>query len=344
MFQIIMAMLAAVSAQSCITGKILFNPARVIVSSNPVDVSLYDVQVVSNAPNVELTPNGAVLSASSSVANSSAGYGSMIQTTRSLLYGKVSFMVKASLTPGVVTTVSIASPSGDVMQLDLAGANPNNAYFNMMYQGQEEASKHKYVLNINGGIGAFHLYTFDWGNEILKVSVDGTPQYAVTSKQQTQTDFSKVPTFGPAASFWYVNTTSQIQFSVNDGANVPNDYTRSIAGGPIAWGRAPASSLQSTLQFIDVMCFDYKSQPVQTMPPGINANYSYPAPSSNVLGTQLTCASGNCSTLVMNPLGTSGSNPSDNNVTGTASSNQKSASYKITAAVSFLMMAFMMLI
>jgi hypothetical protein len=283
MFSILLSLFQLVASQAiqpanCITGRIQFNPSR-ITSSTPVDSSLFDIVIAENPANVELTPQGAVLSLTPN--DKRPAFGSKIETSRFLSNGKVSIMLTPSTVSGVVTSMVIVTPTDDQIRIDVAGANQTGAYFSIVSKGSE----------VN------YPFVVEWQTEVINVVVDQVPLYAVGFNKA---NFPQVP--------------AKIQVSIWDGAVAQSRYAKSFVGGPISWG---SNKVSAVVQYIDIQCYDSLNSNVQSMPPS-QGSISYPAPTGSIRGDQLPCNSQNCSALIA-PFTNSGDNNTVNNNTGTYS-------------------------
>jgi hypothetical protein len=99
---------------NCVTGKIGFNPTRILnnqVNSSVIDVNKYDLTIDYAASNVMIGPDGVKLVLNRN--GNSVAQGTRMSTTRYMLYGKFSVEMSAVPVPGVVVTFITMSERHD---------------------------------------------------------------------------------------------------------------------------------------------------------------------------------------------------------------------------------------
>jgi beta-glucanase (GH16 family) len=131
-----------------------------------------------------------------------------LSTTRFLLYGRVTAVLRAPAVPGVVTTFITMGPhlpdtidltntdkqGGDEIDWELLGNDPMNAQSNIFYRGFREFSVRGGYHNLTkqGGITAFHKYTIDWKRDEIIFSIDDVIQRRYL-KNSTQANSREAP-------------------------------------------------------------------------------------------------------------------------------------------------------
>jgi hypothetical protein len=99
---------------NCVTGKIGFNPTRILnnqANSSVIDVNKYDLTIDYGAANVKIGPEGAKLLLTKN--DGSVAQGTRMSTTRYMHYGKFSVEMSAVTAPGIVVTFITMSERHD---------------------------------------------------------------------------------------------------------------------------------------------------------------------------------------------------------------------------------------
>ena len=124
---LVLAALSLVNAQgdpkvvgNCVTGKINFNPTRLLnnqANSSVIDEKKFDMTIDYGAANVALGPNGATLSLTKTGDGSQTAQGTRMSTTRYMLFGKFSVEMSIATVPGIVVTFITMSDRKDEIDL-----------------------------------------------------------------------------------------------------------------------------------------------------------------------------------------------------------------------------------
>lgn len=278
--------LSLVSAQgnpkevgNCVTGKINFNPNRILnnqANSSVIDEKRFDMTIDYGASNVLIGPDGLKVFLTKK-ADGTVAQGTRLSTTRYMLYGKFSVEMSALPVPGVVVTFITMSDRKDEIDWEFTGQHGNQVHSNVFYKGIPEYAIHNILLPVPRGIGNMHIYTLDWKRDTLTWLVDGIPARTLFRANSTSP-------MTPPGERWYPSTPSQIQISVWDGGSSENKGTSVWAGGPINWGNS--TSFYASYKSIDIQCYDDKDMPVRswpTQPEGVSIDF--PAANGTVNGT-----------------------------------------------------------
>ena len=100
---------------NCVTGKINFNPKRILnnqANSSVIDEKRFDMTIDYGASNVLIGPDGLNIFLTKK-ADGTVAQGTRMSTTRYILYGKVSVEMTAIPVPGIVVTFITMSDRRD---------------------------------------------------------------------------------------------------------------------------------------------------------------------------------------------------------------------------------------
>lgn len=141
-------------------------------------------------------------------------------------YGKVTFDMKVSDVPGVVTAAMLfTGVGGDEIDFEMLGAEPNRVQTNFYYGSKPEyginMGDHKVKSDLSAG---FHKYTIDWSSERIKFSVDGHVVRTVYKEGRCDGSVCKYPT-----------SYLPIRFSLWDSSSSAS--TTEWAKGPVDWNK-----------------------------------------------------------------------------------------------------------
>ncbi|KAI8094674.1 concanavalin A-like lectin/glucanase domain-containing protein [Thamnidium elegans] len=140
-----------------------------------------------------------------------------------LQYGKVTYTLKTSGTPGAVTAAILIVPGGgDEIDFEMLGGDRKKVQTNYFYGGE-------IVYGINGGntdsvdtADGFHSYTIDWSPERIRWLVDGKVIRTTKKSETCKNKVCKYPTH-----------PTSVQIGLWDSSNPSS--TAEWAKGPINW-------------------------------------------------------------------------------------------------------------
>ncbi|KAF8577710.1 glycoside hydrolase family 16 protein [Ramaria rubella] len=182
--------------------------------------------------------------------NNQLGEGATINSTFTLLYGKVTFEVSAPFSvPGAVVAVILIADEHDEIDIELlpgdAGHWQSNVY-------APRPSDKQPLWGVFGEIEEFphsprsisstHAYTVDWNKDRIIWSVDGT---AVRTLEPDQTYKN--------GAIHYPSHAARLQLGIWDASSPLG--TAQWAKGPIDWKRAP-SDIHAIIKSVEVECPD----------------------------------------------------------------------------------------
>ncbi|KAI8994906.1 concanavalin A-like lectin/glucanase domain-containing protein [Pilobolus umbonatus] len=149
-------------------------------------------------------------------------------------YGRVTFTMKTSNVPGVVSAAILIVNGGDEIDFEMLGGEPNKVQTNFYY-----GSKPVYGVNmVDHDLGtdlsdAFHKYTIDWSPQRIKFYFDDKHIRTVVKKDE------KYPTH-----------PISVQFSLWDASKVAS--TAEWAKGPIDWKKVKEAT--TIVKGVDIKC------------------------------------------------------------------------------------------
>ncbi|KAH9926330.1 glycoside hydrolase [Epithele typhae] len=179
--------------------------------------------------------------------NSRVAEGSTFNSTFTIRYGKVTYVLSGPDVAGVVTAAILLADQRDEIDVELVGGDPKHWQTNVFapVSSADEplygtfGSVQSYPRDTKN-VQATHSYTIDWSPKRIIWSVDG-----VEVRTLTQEDTKK------DGLFHYPSHPSHLQFGIWD-ASSPTG-TSEWARGPIDWNRAP-SRMRAVFESVHVEC------------------------------------------------------------------------------------------
>ncbi|THH09733.1 hypothetical protein EW145_g1812 [Phellinidium pouzarii] len=178
--------------------------------------------------------------------NSAIGEGATINSTFTILYGKVTFEMKAPAVAGSVSAVILVSDQHDEIDVEVIGGDPKHWQTNVYAPSPKDTQP---LWGVFGEIEdvpspsmitAYHNYTIDWNEDRIIWSIDGHTVRTLTPAQTRINGTEHYPT-----------QASRIQLGIWD-ASSP-EGTSEWAKGPINWETAP-SPIIATVKSVRVEC------------------------------------------------------------------------------------------
>ncbi|CCF58204.1 hypothetical protein KAFR_0E00500 [Kazachstania africana CBS 2517] len=251
--------------------------------------------------------------------------GTVLSSTRSVWYGKVSARLKTSHLAGVITAFIIYSGVADEIDCEFVGVDLETEQTNFFWQATLN-----YTNSVNATISSdsfdnFHTYTIDWQEEYIEWSIDGVVSRTLY-KNETYNATSGV--------YQYPQTPSKIDISIWPGGNATNSIgTIEWAGGEIDWNATDITTYPGyyymILDEVNITCY---GPPSGTSINGTSA-YVYTSNSSflqkDIAITDAETSLGSSEGTGLDPdAGVSSSSSASSSSTLSSSSSSSSASSK----------------
>ncbi|KNZ58966.1 hypothetical protein VP01_1825g1 [Puccinia sorghi] len=174
-------------------------------------------------------PAGPVAVSKDGKTNDKLGDGSTLNSTFSLLYGKVSFTMAASDVRGAVSAlVLLGTFTADEIDVEVVGGDPKHWQTNVFRPAPGETEP---LYGVFGGVHAYpkdgycattHTYTIDWSPSGITWSVDGNVVRTLTPEQTLHNGQRHFP-----------SALSRVQIGLWDASSPLG--TSGWANGPIPW-------------------------------------------------------------------------------------------------------------
>ncbi|GAA5897726.1 hypothetical protein JCM8208_000242 [Rhodotorula glutinis] len=202
------------------------------------------------------------------------GKGTVITSTRSLLYGNVTAQIKSVAGAGLLTSFALVSGSGDEIDFEFTTNSTEFAQSAYFFEGEVNDYSSGQALNVSDRAADFHNYTLAWTPESITWLVDGV---ALRNVSKNATADLLDPT-----SFSYPQTPSRIQFSIwAPGRDEQPDGLVDFAGGAVDWNTTnylDTGYYASYISGVQVSCFD------PSLLPGLALNASSPSSYNSSVG------------------------------------------------------------
>ncbi|KAF7790187.1 hypothetical protein EIP86_001139 [Pleurotus ostreatoroseus] len=172
--------------------------------------------------------------------------GATVNSTFTMLYGKVTFEVTAPKVAGVVTAAILIANEHDEIDVELLGGDPDHWQTNIFAPNPKDTQPLWGVfgeiedLHPDTSIVETHNYTIDWDSERIKWDVDGS---VVRTIKKSDTKIN--------GTLHYPSHPTRIQLGIWDASNPVG--TSEWAKGPIDWDSAP-SRMSATFKSVTVKC------------------------------------------------------------------------------------------
>lgn len=176
--------------------------------------------------------------------------GSLITSTKEILYGKSSVTLRAGKSRGVVTAFVMISRVGDEIDFEFLGTQTNQVQSNYYYQGNLDYSKLRYLPVVTDNTVNYHTYEIDWREDRIIWSIDGQ-QLRTVYKKDTWDRHKKI--------YRFPQTPMRLEVAIWPGGddNLP-DGTAEWAGGKIDWDDDPELKSKG---YFDADILNIKVQP-----------------------------------------------------------------------------------
>jgi len=178
--------------------------------------------------------------------NDNTADGATVNSTFTLLYGKVTYEVAAPLVAGVVTAVILIADERDEIDIELLGGDPSHWQTNVFAPSPHDSRPLYGVFSSienephGTSISDLHSYSIDWDPKRIIWSIDGKAVRTLTI-EQTLKD----------GSHHYPSHSARIQLGIWD-ASSPSG-TAAWAKGPIDWKTAP-KKMMAVVKGVAVEC------------------------------------------------------------------------------------------
>ncbi|OCH84696.1 glycoside hydrolase [Obba rivulosa] len=163
--------------------------------------------------------------------NDKVATGATVNSTFTILYGRVTFYVSGPLVPGIVTAAILVGDSHDEIDIELLGGDSTHWQTNVFAPSPRD---HGTIYGVFSGLEDYahgnaedpHAYTIDWSPQRIAWSVDGREVRALTPDQTLKNSARHYPV-----------RPMRIQLGIWD-ASSPQG-TAAWAKGPVDWTKAP---------------------------------------------------------------------------------------------------------
>ncbi|XBW35963.1 hypothetical protein QEN19_001536 [Hanseniaspora menglaensis] len=156
--------------------------------------------------------------------------GSLLTTTRSMLYGRVSVYLKTARSGGVVTTMVLFSDVHDEIDFEFLGGDLLNAQTNYYHHGELIHTRMIKSTTETSTFDNWHHYEIDWTPDMIQWLIDG----------RIVRTLQKVDTWDPIMKkYKYPQTPMKVHLSIWPGGSEGNSPgTIEWAGGLVDWDNA----------------------------------------------------------------------------------------------------------
>ncbi|GLB41786.1 putative glycosyl hydrolases family 16 [Lyophyllum shimeji] len=179
--------------------------------------------------------------------NDKIASGAAVNSTFTLLYGKVTFEVIAPAVPGIITAVILIGDQGDEIDVELLGGDPAHWQTNMF------APRPSDLLPLWGVFGStedvpegkptiadMHTYTIDWNEDRITWGIDGNT--VRTLKKENAINNGEIR---------YPSHPTRIQMGIWDSST--DAGTSEWGKGPVDWDVAPPY-MKAVVKSVTVEC------------------------------------------------------------------------------------------
>ncbi|KIY02276.1 uncharacterized protein Z520_02414 [Fonsecaea multimorphosa CBS 102226] len=234
--------------------------------------------------------------------------GTLLASTRSVWYGKISARFATSAGAGVVTAFILLGNSKDEIDFEFVGTQLTSAQTNFYSQGVPVYTNGGNTTGLSDVHANFHEYEIDWQPDSITWSIDGNAVRTL-NREDTWNE--------TANRYYYPQTPCQVQLSLWPGGLASNgEGTIEWAGGLVQWDSPYMTNGYYYAQFdeVTVQCYD--------PPAGANVNGSKSYIFTDPAMTNNTVEITNDNTVLKSFLGT-GTNESAGSNTASSSGSSK---------------------
>jgi hypothetical protein len=245
-----------------------------------LDVSRYDMTIDYHTDLVrQLSGGGVALTIKESSDPNRNPDAPRISSTRLMLYGKITAVLRAPAVPGIVTTFITMGPhlpdppldltyadqqGGDEIDWEILGGDRYNAQSNVFYRGFREFAVRGGYHAVPTGIDRSQKYTIDWKSDSISFSLNDALQ-RVYFRNSSEADSNHVP-----GRKFFPDRAGKVQFAVW------SEKTNAWAGGAPTWPDAHKNAT-AFFEYIDIQCYNDRDEPVPKWP--LTADNPDPRPS-----------------------------------------------------------------
>lgn len=179
--------------------------------------------------------------------------GTVLTSTRSVWYGKISARIKSSHLAGVITAFILFSGVRDEIDYEFVGSALDIAETNFYWQGALNYTNSQNISTTDT-FENFHTYEVDWHEDYITWSLDGVVGRTLY-KNETYNETSK--------QYQYPQTPSRVHLSIWPGGNATNaPGTIAWAGGEINWNAPDIKDpgyYYAIVNEVNITCYDHPS-------------------------------------------------------------------------------------
>ncbi|KAI0342971.1 concanavalin A-like lectin/glucanase [Trametopsis cervina] len=190
--------------------------------------------------------------------NNIVAEGATINSTFTMLYGKVSFEVVAPPVAGIVTAAILLADQHDEIDIELLGGDPKHWQTNIFAASPKDKEPLWGVFgeiqdftNWKSSVSYTHNYTIDWNADRIIWSVDGSAVRTLHRCQCPSTIQFLIADTNINGTLHYPSHPTRVQLGIWDASNPAG--TSEWARGPIDWSNAPPK-YTATFRSITVEC------------------------------------------------------------------------------------------
>lgn len=157
--------------------------------------------------------------------------GSLIATTKSFLYGKISVNMTTARSGGVITALVLMSAVGDELDFEFVGSELNSVQTNHYFQGELDYTKMKKHSIEQDTWRNYHTYELSWSEQQVDWMIDG---------QIIRTLYKNNTWDNELNVYKYPESPMRLEVAIWPGGSEKNEIgTIMWAGGLVDWDNAP---------------------------------------------------------------------------------------------------------
>jgi len=170
--------------------------------------------------------------------------GTLLSSSRYMLYGKFSVKMKATAVNGLVSAAILFSDVQDEIDVEFPGNNTQQMQTNIFHRGVNSSAAY-FGIPANGTRSEFHTYTVDWSPERIIWSIDDMTERTLLKSDANEN---------------YPTTPARVQFSTWNASPSPNAINN-WAGGLTVWNE---TQYAAEIESVQISCYDTNQQPAGT--------------------------------------------------------------------------------
>ncbi|TNY22279.1 hypothetical protein DMC30DRAFT_157014 [Rhodotorula diobovata] len=268
---------ACAPVPACVSGDYQlnsWNANRILANSSTWngDATTYDwlVDKLGHPELSAMTANSETGTPSLTLSLTEQGKGTVLTSTRSVLYGNVTAQMKSVAGSGILTSFALLSGTGDEIDYEFTTNATDVAQTAFFSQGDVDDYSSGQALNTSDRAADFHNFTILWTPDAITWLVDGVALRNVSKNSTADPLDSSV--------FHYPQTPARIQFSIwAPGREEQPEGLVDFAGGAVDWNSSIYSEqgyYASYVSAVSVACYDPALLPGFSLDPNAPASYN----------------------------------------------------------------------